>query len=160
MLLVKSRELKNLSKFSRLQRGCYLIAPLLLLSQTTVAQTNNAAPLSSGSTWVSVFLSLLLVVGVILMIGAVMRRFNVTQSGTGQMQVIASMMVGARERILVIKVGDEQHMVGITPQNINHLSKIDSPISQEVPAAEKMKSKFAAVLQNQFQNTQEKKDEQ
>ena len=50
------------------------------------------------------------------------------------MKVVASMVAGARERIMVIQVGDEQHMVGVTAHNINHLAKLESPLSTQAPS--------------------------
>ena len=57
-----------------------------------------------------------------------MRRFNVTPGSSGQLKVIASLSAGARERVMVLQVGDEQHLIGVTAQNINHLSKLEQPL--------------------------------
>ncbi len=38
------------------------------------------------------------------------------------------MMAGTKERIMVIEVGDEQHLIGVTAHNINHLSKLETPL--------------------------------
>ncbi|UAA38160.1 flagellar biosynthetic protein FliO [Paraneptunicella aestuarii] len=99
-------------------------------------------------------MSLVLVIGVVLMLGYLMRRFNVTQTGSSQMQVVASMMTGARERIVVIQVGDEQHLIGITAHNINHLTKLETPIQPDNPGA-KFKSRFNQLLQKQAQSGRE-----
>ena len=57
-----------------------------------------------------------------------MRRFNVTPGNSQHLKVVASLSAGARERVMVIQVGEEQHLIGVTAQNINHLSKLDTPI--------------------------------
>jgi flagellar protein FliO/FliZ len=57
-----------------------------------------------------------------------MRRFNVTAMGSNQMKVVASMVAGAKEKIMVIQVGDEQHLIGVTSHNISHLSKLETPL--------------------------------
>jgi flagellar protein FliO/FliZ len=44
------------------------------------------------------------------------------------MKVVASMMAGTKEKIMVIEVGDEQHLVGITAHNINHLATLKTPL--------------------------------
>jgi len=77
----------------------------------------------------SIFFSLLLVVGIIFVLAWLMRRFNVTQAGNGQMKVVASMMAGAKEKIMVIEVGDEQYLLGVTAHNINHLATLQNPIA-------------------------------
>ncbi len=124
MLLVKSRESKSLGKTSCITRGCAtlpLFTPAVVLAQDTQSITN---PTSVAS----IFLSLLLVVAIIFALAWVMRRFNVTPSSSGQLKVVASMVAGTRERIMVIEVGDEQHLVGVTANNISHLSKLETPL--------------------------------
>ncbi len=58
-----------------------------------------------------------------------MRRFNVTQAGNGQMRVVASLVAGTKEKVMVIEVGDEQHLLGVTAHNINHLAKLEKPLT-------------------------------
>ena len=118
MLLVRSKELKNSNNFNCIQRGFRFLLPLFFFSIPSFAQDSPPESIGSASTWVSVFMSLLLVIGVIFMLGYIMRRFNVTHTGSGQMQVVASIMAGTRERIVVIQVGEEQHLVGITEKTL------------------------------------------
>ncbi|MGK0371504.1 MAG: flagellar protein FliO/FliZ [Glaciecola sp.] len=63
-----------------------------------------------------------------------MRRFNVAQTGGGQMRVVASMMAGAKEKVMVIEVGGEQYLLGITAHNINHLATLENPIQKDKQA--------------------------
>ncbi|WP_334048168.1 flagellar biosynthetic protein FliO [Alteromonas gracilis] len=95
----------------------------LLFSQLAFAQSTQS--ITNPTSVLSIFLSLLVVVGVIFALAYVMRRFNVTAMGSNQMKVAASMVVGTKEKIMVIQVGDEQHLIGITSHNISHLSKLD-----------------------------------
>ncbi|GLR70721.1 flagellar biosynthetic protein FliO [Agaribacter marinus] len=130
MLLVKSKELKNLNRKNNKKR--YLTASyaafLTLLSPLSYAQ-DTGNELSSTSTFISIFLSLLFVIAIIFALAYLMRRFNVTQAGNGQMRVVASMMAGAKEKVMVIEVGDEQHLLGVTAHNINHLATLDTPLN-------------------------------
>ena len=34
-------------------------------------------------------------------------------------------MAGSKEKVMVIEVGDEQHLLGITAHNINHLATLE-----------------------------------
>lgn len=125
MLSVKSRELKSLGKCVFVSWGCILL-PLLFCfpayAQSTQSITNPGSVLS-------IFLSLLLVVAVIFALAYVMRRFNVTHVGQGQMKVVASMVAGAKERVMVIQVGNEQHLIGVTSHTISHLSKLEEHLA-------------------------------
>lgn len=127
MSLVNWKESKSLGNSNPYKtRGWALLTACLLLSFSVHAEPESY---SNPTSIVSIFLSLLLVIGVVFMIAFLMRRFNVTQSGTSQLKVVTSMMAGTRERILVIEVGDEQHLLGVTAHNINHLAKLSTPLA-------------------------------
>ncbi|WP_338516681.1 flagellar biosynthetic protein FliO [Alteromonas gracilis] len=102
----------------------------LLFSHTVFAQSTQS--ITNPTSVLSIFLSLLLVVAIIFALAYIMRRFNVTAMGSGQMKVVASMVAGAKEKIMVIQVGDEQHLIGVTSHNISHLSKLEKNL--EAPA--------------------------
>ena len=126
MLLVNWKESKSLDR----QKAYKTWAWIALCSCLCVSFEANSAPqsLSNPTSIVSIFLSLLLVIGVVFMLAFLMRRFNVTQSGTSNLKVVASMMAGAKERVMVIEVAGEQHLLGITAHNINHLATLSNPI--------------------------------
>ena len=145
MLLVKW----NVSKSSDKQSSCkswawILLSPLYLSPFSALAEPES---LSNPTSIVSIFLSLLLVIGLVFMLAYIMRRFNVTHAGSSQLKVVASMMAGTKERVLVIEVGGEQHLLGITSQNINHLAKLDTPIvTEKMTSGENFKEKLAMFM--------------
>ncbi|MDO6568425.1 flagellar biosynthetic protein FliO [Alteromonas sp. 1_MG-2023] len=106
---------------------------MLPLIFTQVVNAQSTQSITNPTSVVSIFLSLLLVVGIIFALAYLMRRFNVGSMGSGQMKVVASMVAGTKEKIMVIQVGDEQHLVGVTSHNISHLSKLEKHL--ETPAA-------------------------
>lgn len=123
---------------------------MLPLAACPSAAAQGTQSITNPTSVLSIFLSLLLVVGIIFALAWVMRRFNVTHSGNAQMTVVSSMMAGAKEKIMVIQVGDEQHLVGVTANNINHLSKLDTPLDVSKPAsapsADQFKQKLVAAM--------------
>ena len=61
-------------------------------------------------------------------------------------------MAGTRERVLVIDVGGEQHLLGITSQNINHLAKLEIPlVTEKVTSGENFKEKLAMFMAGKAQ---------
>ncbi|WP_083822442.1 flagellar biosynthetic protein FliO [Brumicola nitratireducens] len=132
MLLVKSRESKNSGK-SLYKIGAYLLF-LFLFCSVVSAEASASTPqtLQNPSSILSIFLSLLLVVAIIFALAFIARRFNVTQAGNGQLKVVASMAAGAKEKIMVIDVGGEQFLIGITAHNINQLGKLENPIETSI----------------------------
>ena len=108
----------------------------LLFSQIAVAKPTQS--ITDPTSLLSIFLSLLVVIGVIFALAYVMRRFNVTAMGGNQMKVAASMVVGTKEKIMVIQVGEEQHLIGVTSHNISHLSKLDKNLDIPVKGVNKI----------------------
>ncbi len=138
----------------------------LLFSQLAFAQSTQS--ITNPTSILSIFLSLLVVVGVIFALAYVMRRFNVTAMGGNQMKVAASMVVGTKEKIMVIQVGDEQHLIGVTSHNISHLSKLDKNLDVPVEGlnkatgeqqngAEAFKQKLVAAMAGKLNPSLEKK---
>jgi len=135
MLLVKSKELKNSGR-NLYKIGAYVLL-LFLFCSVVNAEVLASTPqtLQNPSSILSIFLSLLLVVAIIFALALIARRFNVTQAGNGQLKVVASMAAGAKEKIMVVDVGGEQFLIGITAHNINQLGKLDNPL--ETPSISK-----------------------
>lgn len=151
MLLVKSRELKSLGNKNSLKSWVWIsLSPLFLSPFSAFAAPES---LSNPTSVVSIFLSLLLVIAIVFILALLMRRFNVTATGNGQLNVVASMVAGTRERIMVIEVGQEQHLVGVTATNINHLAKLDAPLEKpEHSAGGNFKDKLTQALAGKIQS--------
>lgn len=121
----------------------------LFLSHSAYAQSTHS--ITDPTSVVSIFLSLLLVIGIIFALAYVMRRFNVGVTGNNQMKVVASMVAGTKEKIIVIQVGEEQHLIGVTSQQISHLSKLEknletSPNVTMPSGGEQFKQKLVAAM--------------
>lgn len=156
MLLAKSKESKNSGKNLYKSWALLLLSPFLLHANSAFAQSNT---LSNPTSILSIFLSLLLVVAIVFMLAYLMRRFNVTHSGSGELKVVASMVAGTRERVMVLEVGNEQHLIGVTANNINHLAKLEQPIAPSKPAGEDFKHKLTQLMAGKLNpNLQGNKD--
>ena len=134
MSLVKSRGLRSSGSFKdKSVSKSFAYASLKTLFLSSVCQVANAQSentITNPASIASIFLSLLVVIGIIFALAYVMRRFNVTQAGSGQMKVVASMVAGTKERLMVIEVGEEQYLLGITAHNVNHLATLPTPLSK------------------------------
>ena len=135
MLLVRSKESKNLNKKQPSNSGLtgFLLIALAIIPSSLQAQQTTSSAMST-STMLSIFMSLIVVIAIIFALAYIVRRFNVAQAGHGQMRVVASMMAGSKEKIMVIEVGDEQHLLGVTAHNINHLAKLNESIATKSSA--------------------------
>ncbi|MDP5032733.1 MAG: flagellar biosynthetic protein FliO [Paraglaciecola sp.] len=154
MLLVNWKESKNSGSKLPLNSWAWIaLSPLFLLSFSAQSEPQS---LSNSTSVVSIFLSLLLVIAVVFMLAFLMRRFNVTHAGSSQLKVVASMMAGTRERVMVIEVGDEQHLIGVTAHNINHLAKLSQPLAESKPlAGDNFKDKLAMFMAGKINPSQQ-----
>jgi flagellar protein FliO/FliZ len=87
-----------------------------------------ASPLSVGSL-TQLSLSLLAIVGFIVLLGWALKRLKVASPrGTGEIAVVDELRVGPRDRILLIRVGESQVLVGIGASGVVPLTPLAAPI--------------------------------
>lgn len=77
-------------------------------------------------------LSCALVIGFILVLGWLLRKSRLVQPMTqGPMKILSSLPLGTRERLLVVKVGEQQILLGTTPGQISFLCQLEKPIDEQ-----------------------------
>ena len=106
--------------------------PLHALAAEPVAQAVAAAPVGSipGGQLTQLVLGLLLVVGLIFVLAWLMRRVQRVGPGNGQViEVIGSRALGTRDRLVLVQVGEEQILLGITPGRITPLHVLKTPVN-------------------------------
>ncbi|WP_090206461.1 flagellar biosynthetic protein FliO [Pseudomonas asplenii] len=128
--------------------GALLLLPLSALAAEP-AVTAAAAPAAGGvmvGQLTQVVLGLLLVLGVIFVLAWLIRR--VQQAGpTGKGQVIelvGSRVLGPRDRLVLVQVGNEQILLGLTPGTITPLHVLKEPV--KVTSGEPATPEFAQRL--------------
>ena len=128
--------------------GGLLGLPLSVLAAEPVVAT-AAVPVagaSVGGQLTQLVLGLLLVLGLIFALAWLLRR--VQQAGPRQGQVIeliSSRALGARDRLVLVQVGNEQILLGLTPGRITPLHVLKEPV--QVPdTAQKATPEFAKRL--------------
>lgn len=114
---------------------------------TTIAATaaTPAAAPATGSALSAIggmLFALLLVVGLILALAWILRRLpGAGMQQARSLQVVATLAVGPKERLLVIEAGNTQLLIGVTASQINVLHELPAPLP--VPA---QAPGFAALL--------------
>jgi len=56
------------------------------------------------------------------------------QSKNRDLTVLSTMSLGTRERLMVVKVGEAQLLLGVTPGRIDNLFVLDTPLKDTVAA--------------------------
>ena len=100
-----------------------------------------AAPVEGGlSTGLAAQLAqlgmgLLVVVGLIFLLGYLMRRVGPLAPQGGQhIRLISSYPLGPRDRLALVEVGGQQLLLGISPGRITTLHVLDEPVAENADA--------------------------
>ena len=133
---------------NRLMVGLLLALPLGAMAAEPIAQAATAAPVGSGlgGQLTQLVLGLLLVVGLIFVLAWLMRRVQNVGPGNGQViELIGSRALGPRDRLVLVQVGNEQILLGLTPGRITPLHVLKEPV--QVPGtAQSATPEFAKRL--------------
>ena len=120
-------------------------------SQADAVTNEVASSLFTGNYLLQVVGSLFLVIFVLLGVMVLLKRFNTLGASTGgYIQVLASTPLGQRERAVLLKVGNDQILVGVASGNVtalHHLSEPVAPIDSETPLSFKEVWSFASNKQ-------------
>lgn len=86
---------------------------------------------------------------ILLLIGAAawaFKRFgNVHVGAQGRMKIMGGISLGSRERAVLLQVGDQQLVIGVSPGRVQTLHVLDKPVQAEEKPADSMN--FSSRLQ-------------
>lgn len=116
---------------SRRALGLLWALPLGAFAAEPVALA--AAPAVGGNVagqLTQLVLGLLLVVGLIFVLAWLLRRVQRIGPGNAQViELVGSRALGARDRLVLVQVGEEQILLGLTPGRITPLHVLKHPVS-------------------------------
>ena len=100
----------------------------------TPSPSSTAAPVSSGGIW-QVFLGLAVVLAAIAGAAWLIKRLVPGQVGaSGVIKLVGGMMVGPKERLVLVEVGDTWLLLGVTAGQVNALHTLPKPQHVETEA--------------------------
>jgi len=102
------------------------IGGIALAASSAVALGADASP--AAASLVKLVVGLVGVVAAVLIFSRVLSRTSLVASGHDKFKVLASLPVGARERIVLMQAGDRQIVVGVAPGRVNTLHVLDEPL--------------------------------
>tara|TARA_R110002049_G_scaffold209217_1_gene380057 strand:+ start:327 stop:779 length:453 start_codon:yes stop_codon:yes gene_type:complete len=98
-------------------------------SNTLTAKTLTTPPVTTGALLETLF-GLFIVLACIAFLAWLLRRTGRFQSSAnGEMKIITSLALGPRERAVLLQVGEQQILLGVTSQNVQTLHILDTPVS-------------------------------
>ena len=127
-----------------------LTLPLAATAAEPAAQT--AVPLAGagmGGQVVQLLLGLLLVIGLIFLLAWLMRRVQQIVPRGGQViKVVATQALGPRDRLVLVQVGSEQVLLGLTPGTITslHVMKEAVHLADAEPASTEFAQRLMELL--------------
>lgn len=80
---------------------------------------------------VQFLLALGLVLGAIFALLYLLRRFNQLPNGASAIRVVGGIALGAREKLVLVQVGDKQLLLGMAPGQLRTLHVFDQPVVPE-----------------------------
>ncbi len=105
------------------------LVPIVANATAPAQKIGHAAPATPGIG--GALVGLILVLGLILGLAWLLKRMPGVGLGlraNDQLRVVTSLSVGTKERLLVVEVGGEQLLVGVTAGGINTLHRLPEPL--------------------------------
>ncbi len=131
--------------FKRLTVFPLLFAALPSLAAEPAVQGLPSAGSGITGQLVQLLLGLVLVIGLIFLLAWLMRRVQqITPRGGQVIKIVASQALGPRDRLVLVQVGGEQVLLGLTAGRINALHVMNEPV--HLPDAEPASTEFAQRL--------------
>ncbi|MEE4245123.1 MAG: flagellar biosynthetic protein FliO [Kangiellaceae bacterium] len=104
--------------------------PFTFFSLSVAAQESKIPEVSSSL--FSVFISLVIVLLIILICAWFLRKLNTNGfSGTSNIELKASHMLGSKERLVIVKVDGKHLLLGVTPSSITKIDELSSECCQQ-----------------------------
>ena len=132
-------------------------APAAVAATAPTAAPVAVPPVSSalssglGSQLLQLVLGLLLVVGLIFVLAWLMRRVQrAGPAGNQVIELVGSRALGPRDRLVLVQVGNEQVLLGVSPGSITALHVMTEPVA--VPETQSATPEFARRLMEALGN--------
>lgn len=131
----------------------YLAILFALVAEAPLAQDEKSAavPLEPVSSLYLVKLTggLVAIVAIIFLLAWAVKKFNLNQqAGNGLLRIVAGISIGTRDRIVLLQVGEEQILLGLSPGRIEKLHTLAEPLksAQGRPAAGAFASRLDRLM--------------
>jgi len=113
------------------------------------AEPSNPAVVSPAGGTLRVTVAMILVLAAVLGSAWLMRRMRgMAGTAAGALEVLSQISLGTRERAVLIRVGEQQLLIGVAPGSVRTLHVLTTPTTAGPPAtgAEPMRPTFKSIL--------------
>lgn len=133
--------------FLKQQAAVYCLLFLSLISQPLWAAVEPGVS-TTGQLAIQVFIGLMVVLSLMFALAWLARRMRLVPGSLGSQEAIRTLAVlslSNREKLLLVQVGDEQLLLGVTSQQITRLHELKTPIDLKATTS---KPAFAQFMQH------------
>ena len=104
----------------------------ILATPLLAAPVSGAGATAGNANIIQWLVSCFLVIGLILLLAWLLKKSRLMPNqAQSQLRVLSVLSLGTREKLLVVKVGTEQLVLGMTPANISLLCKLETPLNEQ-----------------------------
>ena len=104
----------------------------MLATPLLAAPVSGAGATAGNANIIQWLVSCFLVIGLILLLAWLLKKSRLMPNqAQSQLRVLSVLSLGTREKLLVVKVGTEQLVLGMTPANISLLCKLETPLNEQ-----------------------------
>lgn len=118
------------------------------LSNPSLSNPSLSNPMSSGYL-IQLILGLVVVILCVVALAWFAKKMNKFHSSSDEsIKIITAISMGTREKIVLLQVGEEQLLVGVSPGNINKLHTLNTPVisSNANPVDKGFADKFKNIM--------------
>lgn len=135
----------KISSFISAIYGSSLFAAEELISDSAVMTDKGYTDHNMVSNLIQTTLGLLVILALIGGAAWLFKRYGQNRIGlNGHIKVVGGLSLGARERIVILQVGKQQLVIGVTPSSIQTLHTLDEPLTDE--SGGEVKNSFSSNL--------------
>lgn len=134
---------------------CTMFSPVLWAEDAPATQLPAAHSLSSGApSMVSVLLAMIAVIAAIYAsVWGIKRLGGLHLQGNQQLKMLGGIMVGPKERVVLIEVEGQRLLVGVAANGVSLISQLPDKVAAPAPFAD------ALLQQTQQANDQQKSED-
>ena len=134
--------MNNVLRFCSL--WCFLLFSCFSYAEEKTVQVGkHVTPSTDAATMI---LSLLLVLLVVIASAYVLKKFQGSTQSTSALKVVTSLHLGAKEKIVVVQVGEKQLLLGVTSSQINVLETLEQPFDTGKNVTEVFDNSIVSML--------------
>lgn len=131
----------------------FALFPVLSLAQEETIEVGRHANVNMDAA--SMILALLLVLALIVVSAFVLKKFNMINKVSSGMKVIASLPLGSKEKLIVVQIGDEQLLLGVSHQQVTLIKTLDEPLPENSTVSGTINNPLAQFINQRINNNRE-----